>query len=71
MEEVSQAWNRDLSVTNPFLRLQTKLQQTASALRSWARSKFGNYKLLLTAAKQLIWIFDVVQEYILLSQEEL
>jgi hypothetical protein len=25
----------------------------------------------LTAAKQLIWIFDVVQEYRLLSQEEL
>lgn len=71
LEVMQQAWNRSLSVTNPYLRLQTKLQRTAAALRSWAQSKIGNCRLLLAAAKQLIWIFDVVQEYRMLSQDEL
>jgi uncharacterized protein involved in type VI secretion and phage assembly len=51
--------------------LHTKLQRTAKALKKWAQSKIGNCKLLLIAAKQLIWIFDVAQEYRLLSNREL
>lgn len=56
---------------NHFLRLHTKLQRTAKHLRSWARNKIGNNKLLMMAAKQLIGILDVVQEYRQLSSQEI
>lgn len=39
-------------------------------LRQWCRSKIGNVKLLLCAAKQLIRILDVVQEFRQLSTLE-
>lgn len=52
-----------LIVTNPYLRLHTKLQRTAVKLRQWARLKLGNNRLLMMAAKQLIWILDVVVEF--------
>jgi hypothetical protein len=70
LEVVAEAWNKPLSVTNPFLRLHTKMHRTAKVLRAWARSKIGNCKLLIIAARQLIWIFDVVQEYRPLSSLE-
>jgi phage anti-repressor protein len=47
------------------------LQGTAKKLRGWAKSIIGNNKLLLLAARELIWILDVVQEYRQLSAEEL
>eukprot|EP00267_Zea_mays_P032771 XP_008666548.1 uncharacterized protein LOC103645237 [Zea mays] len=56
---VENAWNRQLTIFNPFLRLHTKLQRTAKALRKWSKALIGNNKLLMLAAKQLIWIFDV------------
>lgn len=65
------AWNRDLTVANPFLRLHTKLQRTSRALRRWARGLIGNNKLLIKAADQLIGILDVVQEQRQLSASEL
>ncbi|KAG2647916.1 hypothetical protein PVAP13_1NG003446 [Panicum virgatum] len=37
-----------------------RLQRTGAKLRQWSRSKIGNVKLLLCAAKQLIGILDVV-----------
>lgn len=69
-ETVSAAWNQTLVLTNPFLKLHTKLQWTASKLKKWAKSKIGNNKLLLRAAKQLIGIFDVVAEHRNLSPAE-
>jgi hypothetical protein len=33
LETVEEAWNKPLSVFNPFLRLHTKLQRTSVALR--------------------------------------
>jgi hypothetical protein len=70
IEVIAEAWNIPLIITNPFLRLHTKMHRTAKALRAWARSKIGNCKLLIIAARQLIWIFDVVQEYRMLSPME-
>ncbi|WVZ95314.1 hypothetical protein U9M48_041096 [Paspalum notatum var. saurae] len=68
---VEDAWNKQLSIFNPFLRLHTKLQRTAKALRAWSKALIGNNKLLMTAAKLLIWILDVVQDYRPLSPAEL
>ena len=70
-EVVQSAWDQELSVINPFLRLHTKLQRTGKALRSWSRSKIGHVKLLLCAAKQLIAILDVVQEFRQLTGQEI
>ena len=60
---VEQAWQRPLALQNPFLRLHTKLQRTGKKLKDWAKSKIGNIKLLMYAARQLIGILDVVQEF--------
>ena len=67
-EEVQQVWSRNLTIQNPFLKLYTKLQRTAKRMRGWARGIIGNNKLLMLAAKQLIAILDVVQEFRQLSQ---
>ena len=68
---VQHAWQRPLVLQNPFLRLHTKLQRTGKKLKEWARSKIGNTKLLMCAARQLIGILDVVQEFRQLSAEEI
>ena len=60
-----------MRLSNPFLRLHTKLQRTSTALRSWARSIIGNNRVLLCAARMLIAILDVVQDFRQLSQEEI
>ena len=65
------AWQRPLVLQNPFLRLHTKLQRIGKKLKEWARSKIGNTKLLMCAARQLIGILDVVQEFRQLSAEEI
>lgn len=70
-EVVQQAWARDVHVFNPLLRLHIKLQRTSKALRVWARRLIGNNKLLLCAARQLIGILDVVQDFRPLSDHEL
>ena len=70
-EVVSEAWHRDLQVTNPYLRLHTKLERTGKALRKWARSLIGNNRLLMCAAKMLIAVLDVVQEFRQLSEQEI
>ena len=54
---------RGVTTVNPFLRLHIKLQRTGAKLRQWSKSKIENVKLLLCAAKQLIGILDVVQEF--------
>ena len=59
-EIVQSAWNRELSLVNPYLRLLTKLERTGKELRKWSRSKVGHVRLLLCAAKQLVGILDVV-----------
>jgi hypothetical protein len=68
---VAAAWGRQTLVSNPFLRLHTKLQRTSKALRAWAKGLIGQNKLLLRAASQLIAVFDVVQESRQLSPQEL
>lgn len=61
-EVVNEAWNRPLSIYNPFLRLHTKLQRASKALRKWARGLLGKNKTLLCAVQKLIGILDLVQE---------
>ena len=56
---------------NPYLRLHTKLERTGKELRKWSRSKVGHVRLLLCAAKQLVGILDVVQEFRQLTWQEL
>ena len=68
---VQAVWNRPVHVYNPFLRLHIKLARTAKALKQWARKNIGNNKLLLTAARQLIGILDVVQEHRQLTISEI
>uniref|UniRef100_A0A0A9AWP9 Uncharacterized protein n=1 Tax=Arundo donax TaxID=35708 RepID=A0A0A9AWP9_ARUDO len=70
-EVVHNAWSKPTLVFNRFLNLHIKLQRTGKELKLWARSKVGPNKLLLEAAKQLIWILDIVHEYRQLSEEEL
>lgn len=70
-EVVATAWSRDISVTNPLLRLHIKLQRTSASLRSWARSLVGRNKVLTAAVSKLIGILDVVQDYRLLSESEI
>jgi hypothetical protein len=53
-ETVADAWTKEVRVTNPFLRLHTKLQRSSRALRAWAKKLIGNNKLLIVAAIQLI-----------------
>ena len=66
-EVVQQAWEHEVTTVNPFLRLHIKLQRAGAKLRQWSKSKIENVKLLLCAAKQLIGILDVVQEFRQLS----
>ena len=68
---VQQTWNKQVRITNPLLRLHTKLQRTSTALRRWARSLIGNNRVLLCAAKMLIGILDVAQDYRQLSVHEI
>lgn len=70
-EVVANNWGRELQIINPFLRLHTKLQRTSKALRRWAKGLIGNNKVLLCAAKQLIGILDVVQDYRSLNELEM
>jgi hypothetical protein len=56
------AWNKPVHVTNPFLRLHTKLQRTGKALHRWAKGLIGNNKVMLCAAEKLIGILDVMEE---------
>jgi len=51
--------------------LHIKLQRTGKKLKEWAKSKIGNIKLLMCAARQLIGILDVVQDFRQLSTDEL
>lgn len=55
---------------NPFSRLHCKLQRSSKALRKWSKAIIGNSKLLMAAAKQLIWILDVIQDHRNLSTAE-
>lgn len=68
---VNGAWDKELQVHNPFLRIHIKLQRTTKALRQWACSKIGNNKLLLCPSNKLIAILDVVQELRPLSSQEI
>lgn len=70
-ETVVAAWEKPMQITNPFLRLHTKLQRVGKAIRTWARSKIGHNKLLLRATSQLIGILDVVQDFRQLSEQEI
>lgn len=70
-EVVAAAWTKPVQATNPYLRLHIKLQRTSKALRAWAKGMIGHNKLLLRAASQLIAIFDVVQEFRQLSDQEI
>jgi hypothetical protein len=70
LDTVKEAWEKDLRVHNPFLRLHIKLQRTGKALKRWARAKIGNNMLLLCAARKLIGFLDVVQEHRSLSALE-
>lgn len=68
---VAAAWQNELQIQNPFLRLHVKLQHTSKALRKWSRRLIGNNKILLRVISQLIGILDVVQDYRALSEHEI
>ena len=70
-EVISEAWNKELHVVNPYLRLHTKMERTSKALRKWARSMIGNNRVLMCAARMLIGILDVVQDFRQLSEQEI
>jgi hypothetical protein len=70
-ELVSAEWAKPTQVFNPYLNLHIKLQRLGKKLQRWARSKIGNNVVLLHAARKLIAILDVVQEFRQLSEEEI
>lgn len=70
-DTVAATWQKNLQISNPFLRLHIKLQRTSKALRGWSRKMIGRNKLILRATSKLIGILDVVQEHRPLSATEI
>ena len=68
---VSTSWQKDVRISNPFLRLHIKLERTSKVLKKWSKSFLGNNRLLMCAARMLIQILVVVQEFRQLSALEL
>jgi exonuclease III len=70
-ETVVAAWAKNLTVTNPILRLHIKLQRTSAALRRWAKSFLGPNKITMKVVSCFIGVLDVVQDYRQLSEQEI
>ncbi|KAE8795786.1 retrotransposon protein, putative, LINE subclass [Hordeum vulgare] len=70
MEVVQDAWTCDLSIVNPFHRLDVLLRNTARAFTSWGQRKVGHIKLQIGVAKLIILRLDCAQDSRLLTPEE-
>lgn len=70
-DKVAEIWNQPTGVYNAFLNLHIKLQKTAKSLKQWARATMGKNKLTMVAAKKLIGVLDVLQEFRQLSDGEI
>ncbi|XP_072146409.1 uncharacterized protein [Setaria viridis] len=70
LDTVKEAWDRQLQIQNPYLRLHTKIERAGKNLKKWPRSKIGRNELLLCAAKQLVGILVIVQDFRQLSDIE-
>jgi exonuclease III len=69
-EVVQEAWDMAVRSTDPLRRLHVKLERTAKALKRWHRAKFGDLKLQLAIAREVIGRLDVAQEARQLSMAE-
>jgi hypothetical protein len=61
-EVVQEAWDMVVRSMDPLRRLHVKLERTAKALKCWHRAKFGDLKLQLAIAREVIGRLDVAQE---------
>jgi hypothetical protein len=70
-EAVKAGWTFDDAISDPFLRLNELLRNTAKHLQSWGQKKVGNIKLQIAIANLLIFRFDQAQDRRRLSLEEI
>ena len=69
-ETVQLAWDKEVATADPVRRLHVKLETTARELKRWQRRQFGNLRLQLAIAREVIGRLDVAQESRLLSPLE-
>ena len=70
LDMVKEAWMCEEEITDPFIRLDVLLRNTARHLTAWGQKKVGNIKMQIAVANAVILRFDVAQEQRLLSEEE-
>ena len=70
MDIVKEAWACDLGITDPFLRLDIMLRNTARALAACGQREIGNIKLQIAIANIVILWFDYAMENRRLTEEE-
>jgi hypothetical protein len=69
-EVVQAAWEVPTITNDPMRRLHIKLERTAKALKRWHKAKFGDLKMQLAIAREVIGRLDVAQETRELSAAE-
>ena len=71
LEVVKEAWVCDPDITDPLMRLDIMLRNTARALATWGQKEIGNIKLQIATAYIVILRFDCAQESRALTEEEI
>jgi hypothetical protein len=69
-EVVKESWQQEVPGSSPLNILSYKLQNTARALRGWSKKLFGNARMELSMANEIIQRLDVAQDTRQLSDEE-
>ncbi|KAM0825513.1 hypothetical protein ACQ4PT_069506 [Festuca glaucescens] len=69
-ETVAEAWNKNISATDPIRRVHIKLARTAKALKRWQRQCIGDLRIQIATAKEIILRMDQAEEARPLSDEE-
>lgn len=71
LEIVKEAWDMLVQGNSAMMKLHNKFINTAKKLRTWSQSLFGDAKIQLYKANDIILQLDIAQESRALSQEEL
>ena len=61
-EVVLEAWEREEHSSDPVCRLHVKLERTTKALKHWHMTNFGDLKLQLAIAREVIQRLDLAQK---------
>lgn len=71
MDAVAEAWVSEEEITDPFLRLDVLLRNTAKYITARGQRRVGNIKLQIACANLVILRFDCAQETRLLLEREI